>query len=653
MSNIVKSSLHFFNDLVQGREAGNSAIRAFEADNNFISTSFIRELIQNAIDAWNKSSGRPVKLAFRLVDIEDQHQTFLSDLYKEVMPLLTMGINTKKSKPFIYSDKNLYKKALVIEEFNTIGLTGRYDRKRNNEAEWHFSNYMYGVNRDTKIEGGGSAGVGKITSNMVSELRSVMFITSRSDDHQVWAGGRVEFDKAHTIGNDTFDNCSFLSNSQLTKDLALLSDLDKDKLCSPIKANQDIDLLKKIFKLKRADSDNGTSWIIPAPLHETKDCKKTELMSVESYKKIILEEYSWAIIKGLIEIDLDGTLIDQEKVVPMLKETFPNKSDLWDFLLDVEGFPASEIIRLRPEWFEVGELNDAFLSDDDLEKALGTFGSDSKKTLCLKLPVTLKNQGKDEETYFHLFLQKTNNSSNSTNELVIRDYLPITGVAKSLLGVSGDAVNILILIEEEKLVRFCRSAEQPDHTDFIIRRASSRGYTYDSAQKSIRKIKGAAKKIFQFFNNVDIQDEDILSDLFSIITRSESQNKNPKRIKKKKPGGVTSITSVPRVSSSLIDYKKISNSEIRLLTGEKSIDTSELPLLVKVSIEEMVDLGTKNNILNYNDNGFLNISIIKNLNINILNQHRERLEFEISDLDFELHISGLDVSRTIQLSVEY
>ena len=71
------SKLNFFNDVAQGREAGNSAIRQFEDDRNLLSISFIRELIQNAIDACNKNSGQPVKLVFRLIDVDTKHQTYL------------------------------------------------------------------------------------------------------------------------------------------------------------------------------------------------------------------------------------------------------------------------------------------------------------------------------------------------------------------------------------------------------------------------------------------------------------------------------------------------------------------------------------------------------------------------------------------------
>ena len=649
MSNTIKNSLNFFNDIAQGREAGNSAIREFQADGNYLSISFIRELIQNAIDAWDKKSGQPVRLVFRLIDIEDKYQKTLKDLYKDIMPLIKLGI--KSSQKLTYDDGKLYEKALVVEEFNTIGLTGEYNRKKNNESSWHYSNYLFGVNRSTKIEGGGSAGVGKITSNMVSDLRSILFITSRSDDKQVWAGGRVEFEAAHTIGDQSFENCAFLSNKIISKGLNELDEDDRNNICSPISDKNDINLIKEIFKLKRSDSEYGTSWVMPAPIHETNKQNKEKLTSVDSYKRIILKEYSWAVIKGLIEIELDGEQINKETVIDILEEIFPENNELSNFMLDVSSFPDNNYIRLKPNWFECDDLSNAFLTNQDKDKAIEIFESEGSETLGLKLPLALSHEGVVDETYFYMFIQRANDINGSSNELVIRDYLPITGISKSLLGITGDAVNSMVLITEEKLVKFCRSAEQADHTDFIIKRASARGYTQQSARTNVNAIKGATKKVYQFFNDVDVHDEDLLADVFSIITRKEIEN-SPKTNKVNKKKRTTKNSKKSSVVIKKMDFEKISNSQIRFFPGPNVIRVDEIPMIVKISIEEPALLNTKSNILNYGNDGFLNTTI-KTSNVNIKNKYRDIIEFEITDPNFELNISNLDISRTVQFPVEY
>ena len=66
-------NFNFYNSIKKGRSDSNAAIQAFESDNNAISISFIRELIQNAIDA-RLDKDKPVRLLFKLIDIKKEKQ---------------------------------------------------------------------------------------------------------------------------------------------------------------------------------------------------------------------------------------------------------------------------------------------------------------------------------------------------------------------------------------------------------------------------------------------------------------------------------------------------------------------------------------------------------------------------------------------------
>ena len=57
----------------------------------------------------------------------------------------------------------------------------------------------------------------------------------------------------------------------------------------------------------------------------------------------------------------------------ILYEVYPEKNELWDFMLDVSSFPNTNFIRLKPNWFNCDDLNDAFLTDDEKEKAVEIF----------------------------------------------------------------------------------------------------------------------------------------------------------------------------------------------------------------------------------------------------------------------------------------
>ena len=59
-----------------------------------------------------------------------------------------------------------------------------------------------------------------------------------------------------------------------------------------------------------------------------------------------------------------------------------------------------------------------------------------------------------------------------------------------------------------------------------------------------------------------------------------------------------------------MDFEKISNSQIRFFPGPNLIRDNEIPLQVKVSIEEPAFLGGKSNILSYGKDGFWHSNII-------------------------------------------
>ena len=653
------SKLYFFNDSKQGYTDTNTAVEEFEGDKNFISTSFIRELIQNAIDA-EYSSKKPVKLSLRLVDIDKNSQKFLKNLHKDMLPFIKCGENlSSKQKDFIYHDDDLYSKALVVEEFNTIGLNGVVDRKINDEPEWHYSNYMFGRKRASKSQGGGSKGVGKITSNLVSELRTVFFVTTRSDDDEIWAGGKIELDKPIRHGNQVFNDVAFLSDIDPLKDsnidLDQLSENDKNDIHQPIKNQSEISLIIDTFKLNRSidnKTEYGTSWIMPAPLHATAETKKVEkLNSVEQYLKIILAEYSWAIIKELIEIDLDGTILNKENIIDMLHEHFPKNEDMWNFYKDVSNFDDSKIIRLKPQWHEQEDLGESFLSDIDLQKVNDDFISESREVICLKLPLKINHNGYDQNTFIKLFIQKLSNEDNRSNEMLFRNYLLITNESNSLKNTYGDGVNIMLLIDDPVAVNFCRAAERPDHLKFVIKQAVRKGYKESSVIENLRAIRTAVKKAYELFNNVELEDTNIFSNIFSIITPLELDEDKPK--KKKKPvKKKTKITKKSYPSVTQIEIETLSNCEIKLKPGPNKIRNNQLPLLVKIKANDYALLSGLN-VLNLVDDGFANIKEVRNLNSNIKTKNRESFEFEITDENFELHIKDIEISRTAKISWEY
>ena len=175
---------HPITEAIDSRGDENMAIREFQTDGQVLTVAFVREFFQNALDAILDKT-KKVRVRIRLVKLtNDEDKKYIENTYKDASDLL------RASGTFPIENHQY----LVIEEFNTIGLTGT-DKFKPLEEELsmsHWSNFSFGMLRQSKEkDSGGRNGVGKIMLNLLSGLRTVFYKTKRSDDGQDWIGGRM------------------------------------------------------------------------------------------------------------------------------------------------------------------------------------------------------------------------------------------------------------------------------------------------------------------------------------------------------------------------------------------------------------------------------------------------------------------------------
>jgi len=634
--------LSFFNNLkATGAPDSNAAIQAFENDNNKISLSFIRELIQNAIDAaLNKEL--PVKLVFKLVDIQSSEQKTIKELFKEILPFIKFGHNSQSSRSLTYDDDNLYAKALVVEEYNTIGLTGTVDRTNNEQPTWHYSNYMFGVNRKTKLDGGGSAGVGKITSNLVSDLRNIFFITNRSDDNKTWLGGRTAFEAPYTMGGTTFADTAYLTEEPIPSKISDMTGNEEDKILQPVASEDAIDWFKEVFQIDRNNVDCGTSWVMVAPLHETDEVSISPLQSIDQYLDIILSEYFWAIMKGSLEVQLGHIVLDKESIYDFLDTRFPKKTETWEFFQEIQTYPANSLIRLKPDWADHESLDTVFLSDDDRQNAIDNFDSGSQ-VVGFKIPITVTKETAKESSFIEIYIRKKSPQFNEHSEYLFRDYLHISGESKNLKNGFGDSVDCALMIEDSAMVEICRAAEKPDHTKFVNSRAKARGFK--SVSSTFSNLRKSVKSIYNFLIELDTADENIFSSVFGVLTPKDNPPSTGKKRKKQKTGrGGKTYASPDRVDI------QASQKKFLLCSGKSDFPQTQLPKSLTIKVYEKNLSGVHD--LNADDDGFENTKTIKLTNITITDATQDSLKIEILDNDFLLELDNFNISRTSEIRLE-
>jgi hypothetical protein len=636
-------SLGFFNSLKSGRGDSNAAIQAFETDKHTISTSFIRELIQNAIDACSDSS-KPVKLVFKLISIDESKRQSLKDLFHDIMPLIKGGHNSSTSRDLHYEDKDLFNSALVVEEFNTIGLTGEVSRTENEKADWHYSNYMFGVNRKTKVEGGGSAGVGKITANILSDLRTVLFLTNRKDDGETWVSGRSEFEAPYRFGNDIRADVAFITEEAVPANLESLTPAAEDKICQPCKQPANIDWFKDIFKIDRNKDETGTSWVMIAPLQQdASNSSISPLQVISHYCDLILEEYFWAIMRGKVEITLGGTVLNEETVLTELIDRFPERTESWEFAADASSFPPRSLVRLKPQWADLEDLKDAFLSEDERNDAIELF-EEGNKVSGFKLPITVNsNQKNKQDSFVSVYMRKRSDEFKTSSEYLFRDYLHISGESNRLKRLYGDSVDCILLIEDEPVAQICRAAEKPDHTEFVIQRAHKRGFNKPNI--TIRNIRNSVVSIYKFLNELDAEDENILSSIFGLLTPKDLPKKQPGKPRKKR----TKKTNPTYASPNRVNLR-LENNCLEVIPGNSKFPANRLPQAYKINIIEKGLLGTHD--LNQEDSGFENSTVTLSKNVTVGHLYPDSFTLEILDNDFNFKIDDVEISRTAEIRLE-
>lgn len=161
-----------------------------------------RETIQNAIDAKNTSSKKPVKVVFEWLSPKVSDIPGLEELemHFNACNEQTLGDDNPKTKRHFENALKLLKEKklsiLKISDFNTVGLDG------DDEGDGRWSRLIKGVGQNKMSGvGGGSFGIGKGAPMVASPIRTV-FYTSMDTAGNIAFQGKTKL-ITHKIGEET------------------------------------------------------------------------------------------------------------------------------------------------------------------------------------------------------------------------------------------------------------------------------------------------------------------------------------------------------------------------------------------------------------------------------------------------------------------
>lgn len=255
--------------------------------------SLAREICQNSLDA-QADENRPVHVEFKAFDISPDRIPGISDLEDAFSRALEYWSGNKSAKKFFQSGLSVLRgpkvRCLRISDFNTTGLAGSVEACSSSwcSSPWNSLIKASGVS-DKSGGSGGSFGIGKFAPIVCSALRTVFYSTVDEKETEAYQGvSRIASFKDRngifTQGTGYYGN---EKNTPIFEQFRLDPDYSRSRGCH----GTDIYILGFM---------GGEDW---------------ERQMTAS----ILEGFFYAVYKGALTADVNGTNIDRESISGLMK----------------------------------------------------------------------------------------------------------------------------------------------------------------------------------------------------------------------------------------------------------------------------------------------------------------------------------------------
>lgn len=383
-------------------------------------SSLARESCQNSIDA--AFGEKPVRVEFSLFHIPRGKVPGIDDLAAQIDACYEYKKDSPKEGPALRElKKNINKDTITclrISDFRTSGVVGA----KTNARSTPFYNLTKGSGvSDKDGSSGGSKGIGKFASFVVSTTNTV-FYSTRANDGSCAYIGISKLRSTPIVGDSDLLTMGIGYYGREKRNLPVAGELDLDK------------------EFERSEDDYGTDIYIIG-FNNSKGWQSDIIAKV-------LESFMVAVVRGELEVVVDGTAINQDTVKNIIySDTFQSERT------------KTELREIRAQ-FEL-------LQDD---------GS-----------VVVEELQIDENNFVTVYLKEYSqqDESNSTKHCVMvrYPYMKITYINPgAFLPFSA-----LCIIHDNELNKKLRAIENPQHTDWEIKRLND----FPDEKRATRKMKKA------------------------------------------------------------------------------------------------------------------------------------------------------------------
>ena len=612
------------------------SLEGFNTNEKNLNISTANEDGQNRQDEQNdKNKPVIVKISEKIIKNENFYNKFLSGMQEN------LEINPK-NKIYPINKKNI--RIIIIECFNTNGLTGSFTKEDNDNYERFFIG-------STKSKTGGKLGrrqLGRHVYMLASKLRGFLALSIEKNEKKQFLRGSQFLDK-YSFEGEKMNPYSFYGYSKKN------TEKQNEKETLPILDKEIIDEFKKLTGINRDGNDFGLSVVIPEP---------QDGITSEKIFKNYIKRFFPSLLMGNLIIKYDGNDVSNKNIKDILIKEKMTTEKWLTFFDEVYTKPDKDIHFINdPSNYNYQTSVDLDEINENEIKKIKEDYYDKKPIvlkLFLKIPFLKHYQNKTGEKigYFKLAIQKIDNSDFPVKPIFLRGSLQIPNEAKYFKFHKSAYAALWIENEKENnLFELMGDSEGMAHDSWNMNHPEVTDSYGEEVRKVFFYVKSSLSKIFSFIT--DKKDQFDLETFADDLPTFEDIQEKEKVIRKEvlfdnpEPPIVDPPPPPPPSQRKMV-------KEVKIKGGFKVIKTDECEknnFPMKVRVRFAYRARNKNSFKCYNPRLHFDLTQEKGVRIsnkkNIDNIHTigNGLDFLATDSDFEIDITGFEELEKKDLDV--
>lgn len=596
-------------------------------ENFDVAESLVRESIQNSIDARLDTS-QPVHVRIFVSGALKHTPIGTGDYFKDFWPHVQAS---NRGGHVDASLENQQCRFVVIEDFNTSGLTGDYTASSAEPGESNnFYHFLRAEGISGKSEGNlGRWGVGKYVFPKASGINTFFALTRRTSE-----------ERTLLIGQSVLENHE-LEGKEYEPD-GWFADFEEDSGFQLPLLDQDlIEAFSKFWAVSRT-TETGLSVVVPYIGAD---------FTGQEFKNAVVKSYFGAILAGNLTVEVvqggDGisTLIHAGNLVQIAHTLTGNiPPALLEYLqlyASIPEIPAENKYVTAPfagsDKWEKSKLEETTAAEIRQKLEYG-------QTVQITVPqvLTLKKPAAQVESSYRVILKYVDGIKAKAH--YIRVGVQVSNAHSSTM----PSTLAICLIEDPALVQMLGDAENPAHTTWTDNDKVKAKYTY--AKVVIDNIKQSPHRLRTFVQEA-LEDEEriVFADIFKVPLQADG---TIGRVSKRK--GSRGKNPSPRTETTRPAPQKLVAVELHDLNGSVEITptTAGQKSLASVDLEFAYDTRKGNPFEKWKPYDFSVSELEVDLNgASVHSASRNRLKLTVTEPEnFRAIVRGFDPKRNLQIN---